>query len=35
LRVHKGRLRAYGVEYRRDTGPHPWQVRPDARGWPR
>jgi hexosaminidase len=35
LRVHKGRLRAYGVEYRRDTGPHPWQVRADARGWPR
>jgi hexosaminidase len=35
LRVHKGRLRAYGVEYRRDTGPQPWQVRPDARGWPR
>ncbi len=25
----------YGVEYRRGTGPHPWQVRPDARGWPR
>jgi hexosaminidase len=35
LRVHKGRLRAYGVEYRRDTGPLPWQTRPDARGWPR
>ncbi len=35
LRVHKGRLRAYGVEYRRDTGPQPWQLRPDARGWPR
>jgi len=35
LRVHKGRLRAYGVEYRRDSGPLPWQTRPDARGWPR
>jgi hexosaminidase len=35
LRVHKGRLRAFGVEYRRDAGPLPWQARPDARGWPR
>jgi len=35
LRVHKGRLRAYGVEYHRDSGPLPWQTRPDARGWPR
>jgi hexosaminidase len=35
LRVHMGRLRAYGVEYRDDTGPLPWQARPDARGWPR
>jgi hexosaminidase len=35
LRVHKGRLRAYGVEYRHDNGPLPWQTRPDARGWPR
>ncbi len=35
LRVHKGRLRSYGVEYRRDSGPLPWQTRPDARGWPR
>jgi hexosaminidase len=33
LRVHKGRLRASGVEYRRDSGPLPWQTRPDARGW--
>ena len=33
LRVHKGRLRAYGVEYRHDNGPLPWQTRPDARGW--
>jgi hexosaminidase len=35
LRVHKGRLRAFGVEYRRDGGPLQWQTRPDARGWPR
>lgn len=35
LRVHKGRLRAFGVEYHRDGGPLPWQTRPDARGWPR
>jgi hexosaminidase len=35
LRVHKGRLRAFGVEYHRDGGPLPWQSRPDARGWPR
>ena len=34
LRLHKGRLRARGVEYRRDDGPLPWQTRPDARGWP-
>jgi hexosaminidase len=34
LLLHKGRLRARGVEYRRDDGPRPWQTRPDARGWP-
>lgn len=34
LRLHKARLRASGVEYRRDSGPLPWQTRPDARGWP-
>jgi hexosaminidase len=34
LRLHKGRLRARGVEYRHDDGPRPWQARPDARGWP-
>jgi hexosaminidase len=35
LRVHMGRLRAAGVEYRPERGPRPWQTRPDARGWPR
>ena len=33
LQVHKGRLQALGVEFRHDSGPLPWQTRPDARGW--
>jgi hexosaminidase len=33
LRVHEARLRAAGVEYRPERGPHPWQTRPDAAGW--
>jgi hexosaminidase len=33
LRVHEARLRAAGVEYRHNRGPHPWQTRPDAAGW--
>jgi hexosaminidase len=28
LEIHEGRLRACGVEYRRATGPLPWQARP-------
>ena len=35
LRVHEARLRAAGVEYRHERGPHPWQTRPDASGWVR
>jgi hexosaminidase len=35
LRVHGGRLRAAGIEYRHERGPHPWQTRPDAAGWVR
>ncbi|HCT80352.1 MAG TPA: beta-N-acetylhexosaminidase [Micromonosporaceae bacterium] len=35
LREHLPRLDALGVEYRPDSGPHPWQRRPDAAGWPR
>jgi hexosaminidase len=30
LTLHKGRLRAYGVEYRHSHGPLPWQTRPDV-----
>ncbi|WP_220133451.1 beta-N-acetylhexosaminidase [Nonomuraea soli] len=32
---HEPRLAALGVEYRKDTGPEPWQTRPDVRGWPK
>ncbi|MEV4754188.1 beta-N-acetylhexosaminidase [Micromonospora sp. NPDC049559] len=35
LDAHLPRLAALGVEYRRESGPLPWQTRPDARGWPR
>jgi hexosaminidase len=35
LRSHLERLDAIGVEYRPLDGPHPWQSRPDAPGWPR
>ncbi len=35
LSVHEKRLDALGVEYRRRTGPAPWQSRPEAPGWPR
>ena len=35
LTVHEHRLAAFGVEYRRATGPLPWQSRPDAPGRPR
>jgi hexosaminidase len=35
LRVHEARLDALGVEYRRESGPLPWQTRPDAAGFPR
>jgi hexosaminidase len=35
LAEHLPRLAALGVEYRPETGPLPWQVRPDAAGWPR
>jgi hexosaminidase len=35
LAVHEQRLAALGVEYRRGTGPLPWQSRPEASGWPR
>ncbi len=34
LREHEHRLDALGVEYRPADGPHPWQTRPDAPGWP-
>ncbi|WP_424639748.1 beta-N-acetylhexosaminidase [Embleya sp. AB8] len=33
--AHLARLDALGVEYRPLAGPHPWQTRPDAPGWPR
>jgi hexosaminidase len=33
--AHLARLDALGVEYRPLAGPHPWQMRPDAPGWPR
>jgi hexosaminidase len=35
LTAHLGRLAALGVEYRPANGPHPWQTRPDAQGYPR
>lgn len=35
LAAHERRLDALGVEYRRASGPLPWQSRPDAPGWPR
>jgi hexosaminidase len=35
MSAHERRLDALGVEYRRATGPLPWQSRPDAPGWPR
>ncbi|MFI6322368.1 beta-N-acetylhexosaminidase [Nonomuraea sp. NPDC050556] len=35
LHHHERRLAALGVEYRKETGPEPWQTRPDVRGWPR
>jgi hexosaminidase len=35
IAVHERRLDALGVEYRRRTGPLPWQSRPEAPGWPR
>lgn len=35
IAVHEERLNALGVEYRRRSGPLPWQSRPDAPGWPR
>ncbi|MET9776959.1 beta-N-acetylhexosaminidase [Streptomyces sp. NPDC006367] len=35
LRGHLERLDALGVEYRPADGPHPWQQRPDVKGWPR
>ncbi|HWG99307.1 MAG TPA: beta-N-acetylhexosaminidase [Pilimelia sp.] len=35
LPAHLARLDALGVEYRRPSGPQPWQTRPDAPGWPR
>ncbi|WP_082717021.1 beta-N-acetylhexosaminidase [Microterricola viridarii] len=34
LDVHLGRLDALGVEYRAESGPRPWQSRPDAPGKP-
>ncbi|MFD8555885.1 beta-N-acetylhexosaminidase [Streptosporangium canum] len=34
LEAHTARLDALGVEYRPAAGPHPWQSRPDAPGWP-
>ncbi|MGV9772187.1 beta-N-acetylhexosaminidase [Streptosporangium sp. NPDC003464] len=34
LETHTARLDALGVEYRPAAGPHPWQSRPDAPGWP-
>ncbi|MFF5207666.1 beta-N-acetylhexosaminidase [Streptosporangium sp. NPDC000396] len=35
LRSHERRLEALGVEFRPESGPHPWQSRPDAPGLPR
>jgi hexosaminidase len=35
LREHLPRLDALGVAYRPLDGPHPWQQRPEALGWPR
>ncbi|GAA5768132.1 beta-hexosaminidase [Streptosporangium roseum] len=35
LHDHERRLAALGVEYRKETGPEPWQTRPDVKGWPR
>ncbi|MEU1723202.1 beta-N-acetylhexosaminidase [Nonomuraea sp. NPDC005692] len=35
LHHHERRLAALGVEYRKETGPEPWQTRPDVRGRPR
>ncbi|WP_412539449.1 beta-N-acetylhexosaminidase [Longispora sp. K20-0274] len=35
LAEHLPRLAAMGVEYRPESGPLPWQRRPDAPGWPR
>ncbi len=34
LAVHLARLDALGVEYRPESGPNPWQSRPDAPGKP-
>jgi len=34
LAAHLDRLAAFGVEYRRDTGPLPWQTRPGVPGRP-
>lgn len=34
LQDHLGRLDAFGVEYRRDSGPFPWQQRPGVPGRP-
>lgn len=34
LEGHLARLEALGVEYRRVSGPFPWQERPDAEGRP-
>jgi hexosaminidase len=35
LAAHLDRLDALGVEYRPAAGPHPWQRRPDAPGFPK
>lgn len=35
MKVHEQRLTALGVEFRRESGPQPWQSRPDAPGRPR
>jgi hexosaminidase len=35
LRSHERRLEALGVEFRPESGPRPWQTRPDAPGQPR
>ncbi|MEV4133789.1 beta-N-acetylhexosaminidase [Dactylosporangium sp. NPDC049742] len=35
LASHLDRLDALGVEYRPPGGPHPWQRRPDAQGFPK